>query len=144
VISIEERKAIRRANVVRLLDQYGQTRLSELTGIAPALLYQFGRAKGKSKRNVNDNYARAIEQALGLSPGWMDIDHGHARETQQPAASSSMPESRWPFSFRYERWERLSAAQKRKIEEIVEGMITAFEHGSVPSAQKSRVRRVAG
>lgn len=144
VISLEEQKTIRRANVARLLDQYGQTRLSEMTGIAPALLYQLGRARGKSKRNVSDRHARAIEQALGLSPGWMDIDHGRSREAQEPAVPSPAPEGRWPFRFRYERWERLTAAQKRRIEEVVEGMITAFEHGSVPSVQKSRARRAAG
>jgi len=147
VISLEELKAIRRANVARLLDEYGQTRLSELTGIAPALLYQLGRAKGKSQRNVSDRHARAIEQALGLSPGWMDIDHDRGLEVREPAAPPPLPsEDRWPFRFAYARFARLSPSQKERIEEVVEGMVLRFEARNQASARKSssKQRPVAG
>ncbi len=149
VISIEQKKALRRANVARLLAEHGQTRLAELTGLAPALLYQFGNAKGKSKRNVNDQHARGIEMALGLAAGWMDIDHGAASGEEQAAERATAPAARtarWPFRFAYERFARLSASQRERIEEVVEGMVLRCEASSHPSTRKSgdRRRRLAG
>lgn len=146
MISIEQRKAIRRANVARLLSEHGQTRLADITGIAPALLYQFGKATGKSKRNVNDQHARGIESALGLAPGWMDLDHAVETDAAQERAPAAAPTARWPFRFAYERFARLSATQRERIDEVVEGMVLRCEASSHPSKPKSgdRRRRAAG
>lgn len=129
VISIEQKRAVRRANVARLLDEYGQTELSDRTGIPPAFLYQLGKGKGKAKRNVSDERARQIERAVGLSPGWMDADHSTAAGAPSPEipAAAPAPASRWPFRLAYDRYVRLTRDQRMRVEEVVEGMVLRFE-----------------
>lgn len=145
VISIDERKAIRRKNLARLIDEYGQTRLAEMTGIAPAYLYQMGKGRGESKRGISDEKARAIEAALGLSPGWMDINHDQALEVREPTPPQP-PEGRWPFRIPYARIARLHPNQKEKIEEVLESMVLRYEASNRLSRRKSSAKqgRVAG
>lgn len=142
VISIEEKKAIRRANVALLLDEHGQTRLADLTEIAPALLYQMAKGRGKSKRQVNDRYARLIEDKLGLADGWMDVDHsGKAPQAEPRRAAKSAPD-KWPFSVPRWRYDRLEPDQKQWIDEEVKGLIQRFEERNRPKT-KSRAARNA-
>lgn len=143
VISIEQKRAIRRANVARLLDEYGQTELADRTGITPAFLYQLGRGKGRAKRNVSDDRARGIERTVGLAPGWMDVDHSAAEETQSPQISvAAAPASRWPFRLAYERFARLTRDQRTRVEEVVEGMVLRFEASNqdLPTKREARPR----
>lgn len=145
VISIEEKKAIRRANVALLLDQYGQTQLADLTGISPALLYQLGKARGKAKRNVNDDYARSIEELLKLGAGWMDVDH---KKGGTPSLRSEPPPrtavEHWPFRLTFARYERLEDWQKQRIEKEVEEMVLGYEaRNLISSRPKSRKARNA-
>lgn len=140
MISLEERKAIRRANVARLMVQYGQTRLAELIGIAPAYLHHLGKAQGKSKRNVNDDRARSIEQALGLPSGWMDVDHdasSEVAETRVTQAAQVAHRARWPFPrIPPEDFEALLPHQKADIEELVEDRIARFKARSGPRRRR--------
>lgn len=68
-------KALRRENVAHLLDEIGQAQLGEITEIAPAFLYQMGKGKGQSARNVSDETAYQIVSRLGLPEAWLDTEH---------------------------------------------------------------------
>ncbi|SRR5579875_1038608 len=141
VISIDEKRAIRRANVARLLDELGQTQMADLTGISPALLYQLGKGKGKSKRNVNDARARQIERALALPPGWLDVDHDQAGVGAAPKPAPEPPLPRWPFRIDFRRFASLTRDQRERIEEVVEGMVLRFEASRPAQTEKSTGRR---
>ncbi len=79
-------KAIRRANLVALLEQHDRdVDFAELCGLAPGHLSQMK----TSKREVGDEVAARIEQRLRLEPGWMDRDHSRrAAEDRTPYLAS--------------------------------------------------------
>lgn len=70
--SFAEKKEHRRSRLALLMDEIGQGKLSTLTGISEAELYQMSKGKGKSKRNVSDVRARIIEEKSGKGLGWLD------------------------------------------------------------------------
>lgn len=80
----------RRVNLAALLDKHGKANLGRLTEIDATYLWQMGKGQGKSARNVNDDNARAIETALGLSPGYMDIDHNVEPPSAPPTAGAQL------------------------------------------------------
>lgn len=137
VVSIEQKRATRRANLARLVAKHGQTTLSERTGIPPAFLYQLSKGRGKAKRNVNDENARSIERSLGLAPGWLDIEHDGS--IPEPAAAQE-PLGQWPFRFARERFERLSPEDKHRVEGAALMVILEIESHQ----NAARKRRKAG
>lgn len=90
------------------------------------------------RKSFGEKLARKLESELGLEPGYFD------RSDDAPSDRRTTAAPQWPFRFAYERWTRLTPQQQRRIEDVVEGMILAFESGSVPSQQKSQRRRAAG
>lgn len=66
---------IRRANLLDLIRQFGTIKaLAEHTGTDAAVLSQIK----NTHREMGNDIARRIEQALGHAHGWMDAMHGHA------------------------------------------------------------------
>lgn len=110
--------------------------LAQVTGIPPSTLYDLIRGDITSTPRLP-----TIAAALGLNALWLESGKG-PKYAHEGAAQQTQIAYGWPFSFSRDRWERLPAAQKKRIEEVVEGMILAFEAGSVPSQQKSQVRRL--
>lgn len=73
-----ETKEIRRINLRHLMDEYvraGNSKASfaDEIGMPASQLSQV--ASSKPVRNIGDLVARRIEEALGLSRGWLDVPH---------------------------------------------------------------------
>lgn len=62
-------REIRRANLSALLDEHGQAKLGELTGLAASYLWQMGKGEGKARRGISDDTAEKIEAGLNLRRG---------------------------------------------------------------------------
>jgi transcriptional regulator with XRE-family HTH domain len=70
-------RSFRRVNLGNLIARYGgQRAFAERVGLSPAHVSQIM----TGRRNVGDQVARRIEQALNRPPGWMDIDHSYAKD----------------------------------------------------------------
>lgn len=63
----------RRANLRKLADQHGSTNLAQRLGYSSVsfLCQMIG---PNPRRPVTEKTARAVEDELGLQPGWMDLD----------------------------------------------------------------------
>ena len=105
MISIDQQKARRRAQLAVLLKEIKPTQLVEMleasgTPISAAMLYQMSQGTGKNMRHANDAQARDIERAAGKLPGWLDGVTGYdaagernalreTRETGKPSRGSA-------------------------------------------------------
>lgn len=112
--------------------------LARQTGIPATTLYDLIRGDIKSTPRLP-----SIAAALGLHALWLELGVG-PRLLKDASPSQPQAAHEWPFSFPRERWDRLSPAQQKRIEEVVEGMILAFESSGISSHQKSRWRAASG
>lgn len=85
-MGIREQKEWRRQQLTKLMDEVGQTKLAETTGIPAAYLFQMSRGTGKNKRGVSDENAELIE-AKTKRPGWFDF--GGSVEKDKPGKKSA-------------------------------------------------------
>lgn len=79
---------IRHENLLTAIERAGsQTALANASGLSIAYLSQLKTRSVDSKtqrpREVGDDAARAIERALGETPGWMDQDHRRAEQIER-------------------------------------------------------------
>lgn len=89
-MQIPDIQAIRRANLILLLQECGSGRgsaakLSRLTGVPQPYISQLKKATVHSSgatRTMGDDTARALESGMGKPRGWMDHDHSSATTDQ--------------------------------------------------------------
>jgi hypothetical protein len=68
---------MRRANLKKLVDDYGAAALAKLLGYTRAYLYQLLYAPGaKGYRPITEKTREKIEEKLGLPPMWLDTKPG--------------------------------------------------------------------
>lgn len=70
---MEKIKEIRRINLIKLIDQYGQTELARLLGRTTTLLNSY--KSENVKKNIGETFAEHIEKTLKLPENWMDKEH---------------------------------------------------------------------
>jgi hypothetical protein len=82
---------IRRARLRRLISEYGgQLPLAKAIGqFGASYLTQL--AGPHPTRAVSEKFARKVERALGLPPGWMDREHDAPPGVAEPAAPCVAP-----------------------------------------------------
>lgn len=91
-MNLSAQKDWRRQRLAHLMDEFGQRKLFEITGIAEAYLFQMSRGEGKHKRNVSDAMAAKIEEKIGR-PGWFSVPHAPLPvEPKRTKAGSSDPD----------------------------------------------------
>lgn len=107
--------------------------LHHKTGIPVSTLYEIMNGRMKSTTRLP-----TIAAALGLRPLWLETKDGPRLIAD--AEHSVKPDVMWPFSpevIPSERWNRLTARQQQKIEEMVVGMLEAYEAGRTSPPPKS-------
>lgn len=76
--------AIRQDNMMRIImdkHQGNKAAFSRITGIHPNHVNLLANDNPKYHRNMGEELARRIEEAMGLTPGWMDSAHGELAKT---------------------------------------------------------------
>lgn len=142
VASLKETKAIRRYNMTLLMDSWGQTELQKMTGVPAAYLYQMSHGTGGNARGLSDDKARAIEAALTLEQGWMDVD----RREKDPAiiavdlkSAKIRRASSWPFkTVDRSRFEKLETGDQLKVEGAMVKAIVAIESAAKSGGSSGR------
>lgn len=149
--SIETIKTLRRENVGRLLDAIGQAQLSELTDMNPAFLYQMGKGKDSSARNVSDETVAKIESALGLPSSWMDSEHPESELAGLKQRAGEILRRRNSISllqastlqdnseFLY-RWSEMNADQRKKLLHYMDFLLMPMPPG-IPQEEPTKRRR---
>lgn len=88
---------IRLQNLELVLDKHFHGRkvdLANAIGVSPNNISRYYSANPDHRRSISDETARALENALGLGYGWMDVAHGLA-EAQSAPVQTIRDESRF-------------------------------------------------
>jgi hypothetical protein len=138
-LSYMDIQAIRRRNLrAHLNGAYGGN-MSRLAAAAdqrsPSYFSDLLRGE-RSKKSFGEKIARKLEKQLGLATNSLDIPNDDETLNVAEGVQSLYPV--WPFSFDRERFDRLSAAQKTKIDGIVEGLIISIETEANRRRRKKR------
>jgi hypothetical protein len=94
---------IRRENLVIAISRAGSAaKLAELMGTSPAYLSQLKNqvqdSKSGTPKSMGDDFARRLEEALGLVKGWMDRDHIHPSPHHDESARALSEEDSIPYA----------------------------------------------
>lgn len=69
---------IRLINLTKVLNEHfagEKVRLAEAIGVAPSNISRYYNKNERDRRKIADDTARAIERAVNLHTGWMDVLH---------------------------------------------------------------------
>lgn len=121
-------KQIRRRNLLSLIGEGTRAAFASRVGTDPAYISQI--LSQKTKADVGDKLARAIEDAYRLPFGWMDHDHSQA-ETVSP--HNEMAEA-WAYLLPQERAALEAEIKQRAAHNRAVGEMIAGQAKPVPSA----------
>lgn len=107
-MNITREKAFRREQLAKLMDEVGQTELSEMTKVKAAYLFQMAKGEGKSRRGISDAMVAKIEAAM-RRPGWFSQEN--APQILMPASPKSA-QADW-VGIRWGGSQELSASQQK-------------------------------
>lgn len=94
---------VRTQNIRNLVEKYGYSKLSVLTGRSTSQLSQWVNnslnSRTKKPSYISGSSCRMIEKALGIPVGWIDEDHRHERLAEQipPGESPHMDKNSVPW-----------------------------------------------
>lgn len=113
---MQEIREIRRDNLIRLLSNHkSQRQFAESVGLVPSLISQLV----NGTRSMGEDVARRIEQALGLSAGFMSVVAPVARPTIDEALQN-LPSDELKLLTNYR---RISSRRKEMLRETAEGYV---------------------
>jgi len=105
----------------------GDSTLNQLANAAP-------NSKTGKPRNLGDELAELLEETFAKPRYWFDLDPDFERCLDELRAAHHIAEPRatyrvnWPFQrVQRERYDRLPAAEKLRIEAYIEGSVAAWE-----------------
>jgi hypothetical protein len=134
-------KAVRRQNLLALLEECGREHLAREAQTAPAYLSQL-----KSRRTeayVGHDLARRLEAAAGKPEGWMDLPHGDAEVIAEAVASLSARE-RLAVAAMLQRLVRDKGLVGRLARIIHGGVLAAAATGGIDELEPARHRHAGG
>lgn len=109
--AIDRIRQTRKKRLKQLVARYGsQGKLAGLLDVQQGYISRSTRSKP-----IGEEAARDIEESLGLSVGWLDIDPDESAKTT------------WPFSFSRKRWEQLGAEAQEELEVSILRMMSGIE-----------------
>ena len=125
---MQEIREIRRDNLIRLLSNHkSQRQFAESVGLVPSLVSQLV----NGTRSMGEDVARRIEQALGLSAGFMSVAPVApvARPTIDEALQN-LPSDELKLLTNYR---RISSRRKEMLRETAEGYVMLEKRSDGPS-----------
>lgn len=87
------------------------------------------------RKSFGEKVVRQLERDLKLDPLYFDRDAAHSA-VERPHATIDP----WPFAIKYSRYERLNVKERKRIEGVVEKMISDIEAEQVAASRASKRR----
>lgn len=113
---------IRRRNLIKLRAGYDtDVQFADLLGEPPSYVRRLLQDHAKGRKNLGEGKARKFETKLGLTTGALDQEGGKLQAAPTPSGAG------WPFKFPPKIWDALSAAEKRKAEQMFLVLIQGIE-----------------